>query len=49
MDIYNVHEAVGFQTVCVSLSGDLDGSNVSLSVTSSTEGATAQGKLLSLH
>lgn len=44
--MYNIHEAVGFQAVCISLSGDLDGTNVTISVTSSTNGATAQGKWL---
>ena len=42
--VYNIHEAVGLQTVCVTLSGDLDGSSVSITVNSSTNGATAQGK-----
>ena len=47
--VYNVHEAVGIQTVCVTLSGELDGSNVTIAVTSSTEGATAQGKIMSWY
>lgn len=42
--MYNIHEAVGFQAVCISLSGDLDGTNVTITVMSSTDGATAQGK-----
>lgn len=42
--MYNIHEAVGFQAVCVSLSGDLDDTNVTITVMSSTDGATAQGK-----
>ena len=44
LGVYNIHEAVGFQAVCISLSGDLDGTNVTISVMSSTDGATAQGK-----
>ena len=42
--VYDVNEVVGVQRVCVSLSGELDGSNVILRVTSSSDGATAQGK-----
>ena len=45
-DVYNIHEAVGFQRVCVSLSGDLDDTNASITVTSSTDGATAEGDSL---
>lgn len=43
MGTYNIHEAVGVQTVCVTLSGDLDGTNVSISMSSSSDEATAQG------
>ena len=44
LGVYNIHEAVGFQAVCISLSGDLDGINATITVMSSTDGATAQGK-----
>lgn len=50
LGVYNIHEAVGFQTVCISLSGDLDGSNVTITVMSSIDGATALGKLwITIH
>ena len=45
LEAYSIHEAEGLQTVCVTSSDELDNTNVSIMVSSLTDGATAQGNI----